>query len=202
MSGRYPATWDDLTPDEELVGWTQRGQREAFGILYDRYLVKVYGYCFRFLKEQEAARDANSIVFTRALAALPTFRVEAPPGSFRKWLFTIAHNVIIDEARGRRATAPLTEATWLIDQAPSPEQSAIDTEDQRTLHDLMLQLSVDQRHVIALRLAGLSAAEIGVVLGRPRNAIDGIQHRALLKLKELATSHPAMATAHGGIGRE
>ena len=36
--------------------------------------------------------------FLRALAALPSYRA----GSFRSWLFTIAHNVITDALRRRR----------------------------------------------------------------------------------------------------
>lgn len=194
--------WDEATPDDVLVEWTQRGQREAFGVLYDRYLPKVYSYCYRLLGEREAAQDANSIVFTKVLAALPVYRAGLPAGSFRGWLFAIAHNVIADELRARRGTAPLEAAVWLLDPAPSPEEQAVAAAERCTVAALLPRLSADQEHVIALRLSGLTAAEIGGVLGRPRNAIDGIHHRALLRLKELVAASTAPAATQGGSGRD
>jgi DNA-directed RNA polymerase specialized sigma24 family protein len=64
---------------------------------------------------------------------------------------------------------------------------------------LLPQLTPDQQHVVALRLSGLSAVEVGEALGKPRNAIDAIQHRALLRLRSLvATSEAAVSTTRGG----
>ena len=41
--------------DEHLVALAQRGDREAFGVLYDRYVPGVYGYGYRLLGTREAA---------------------------------------------------------------------------------------------------------------------------------------------------
>jgi len=193
---RRPPSWDDATPDEELVGLAQRGQRDAFGALFDRYLSGVYGYCFRCLGEREAAQDANSIVFSNALAALATYRPGAGAG-FRSWLFAIAHNVIADELKARRGNASLDAVAWLLDPAPSPEDRAIADDRRRTVLGLLPHLSADQEQVIALRLSGLTAVEIGEVLGRPRNAIDGIHHRALIRLRELVATGSAPAVVGG-----
>jgi RNA polymerase sigma-70 factor (ECF subfamily) len=187
--------WGAATADEELVARAQAGEREAFGALYDRYLPRVYGYCYRLLGSREAAEDANTEVFMRALAALPTYR----SGSFRSWLFTIAHHVITDELRRRRPALSLDAVGDLSDGGPSPEAQAIAAADTRAVLDLLPRLSADQRHVVALRLSGLSAAEIGEALGKPRNAVDGIHHRAVLRLRALvATGEPAAGTKGGG----
>ena len=69
----------ETTSDEELVLRAQGGEREAFGALYDRYLGRVYAYCYRVLGNHETAEDANAEVFERALLALPKYRT----GSFR-----------------------------------------------------------------------------------------------------------------------
>jgi RNA polymerase sigma-70 factor (ECF subfamily) len=179
--------------DEELVALTQAGDREDFALLYDRYLPRVYGYCYRLLGEREAAEDANTDVFMHALSALPAYR----SGSFRSWLFTIAHNVIADELRRRRPTLSL-EAAGALPDPTSLEQSAATAADWDSVLALMPHLSPDQRHVIALRLSGLSAVEIGEALGKPRNAIDGIHHRALLRLRSLVATGETAATAKGG----
>ena len=196
---RHAPEWDEATPDEELVGWAQRGQRDAFGVLFDRYLPRVYGYCYRLLDEREAAEDANSIVFTKALAALPGFRPKTPAGSFRGWLFAIAHNVITDELRAQRVTEPLEAAESVHDPELSPEDLTISALERQTVLDLLTHLSADQREVVALRLSGLTATEIGVAMGRPRNAIDGIHHRALLRLRDLVRAGAGPAATEGRV---
>lgn len=181
------------TSDEELVAQAQRGHREAFGLLYDRYLPRVYGYCYRLLGEREAAEDANTDVFMRALAALPAYR----EGSFRSWLFAIAHNEIVDALRRRRPTVSLDEVSHLIDHSVF-EEAADTAADWSRVQLALPLLSEDQRHVVALRLAGLSAAEIGEALGKPRNAIDGLHHRALLRLRSLVATGETTAARKGG----
>ena len=181
------------TTDEELVAQAQRGDREAFAVLYDRYLPRVHGYCYRLLGEREAAEDAATDVFMRALAALPACRAK----SFRSWLFTIAHNVIADEWRRQRPTVSLTVAADVADPV-SLEEAAATVADWSSVLSVLPRLSDDQRHV-AMRLSGLSAVEIGDAMGKPRNAIDGIHHRALLRLRSLvATGEMATTTTRGG----
>jgi RNA polymerase sigma-70 factor (ECF subfamily) len=186
--------WDASIADEELVARAQQGEREAFGVLYDRYLSRVYAYCYRLLGEREAAEDANTEVFMRTLSALPTYHV----GSFRSWLFAIAHNVVADEVRRRRPTVPLTAAVNLPDRSPSLEELAAASAERAAVLSLLPRLSEDQRQVVALRLSGLNAVEIGEVMGKPRNAIDGIQHRALVRLRSLVSTGTTMATGKGG----
>ena len=180
--------------DEALVALVQRGDREAFGLLYDRYLPRVYGYCLRLLRDQEQAEDANTEVFVRALAGLPAYRA----GSFRSWLFTIAHNVTTDHLRQRSRTISMELAPEPVDPHAF-EDSVLMAAEWERIERALAQLSPDQQQVIALRLAGLTAVEIGAALGKPRNAIDGLQHRALLRLKSLvATGDAAVSNGQGG----
>jgi RNA polymerase sigma-70 factor (ECF subfamily) len=191
--GHRPS-WDASIADEDLVARAQQGEREAFGALYDRYLPRVYAYCYRLLGEREAAEDANTEVFMRTLSALPAYHV----GSFRSWLFAIAHNVVADELRRRRPTVSLTAAVDLPDPSPSLEEVAAASAERAAVLALLPRLSEDQRQVVALRLAGLDAVEIGAALGKPRNAIDGIQHRALLRLRSLVGTGKTTAMGKGG----
>jgi RNA polymerase sigma-70 factor (ECF subfamily) len=195
MFRRDPPSRDEALVDEELAERARCGQREAFGTLYDRYLPHVYRYCYRLLGNREAAEDANSRVFMNALAALPKFQTR----SFRSWLFAIAHNVVVDELRAKRVSIPLEFASDLLDPAPSPEAAAIAAVERHAIVALLPQLAEDQRHVVALRLAGLSAAEIGEVLGKPRNAVDGLQHRAVLRLQALLAAGAGMSPKGGSL---
>jgi RNA polymerase sigma-70 factor, ECF subfamily len=186
--------WDATTTDEDLVVLAQHGERAAFGALYDRYLPRIYAYCYRLLGDREAAEDANTEVFMRALTALAVYRT----GSFRSWLFAIAHNVVADARRQQRPTVPLAEAINLADPNPSLEERVMAAADRSTIAALLPRLSADQQHVVALRLSGLSATEISEAMGKPRNAIDGLHHRALLRLRSLMAIGETTTTKGGG----
>ncbi|MCA9877436.1 MAG: RNA polymerase sigma factor [Thermomicrobiales bacterium] len=180
--------------DEELVLLAQRGDRDAFGLLYDRYLSRVHGYCYRVLGTRESAEDATTETFIRALAGLPGCRA----GSFRPWLFAIAHNVTVDVLR-RQRTISLAHVPEPVDPAEF-EDAVLTAADWQRIERVLGHLSDDQRHVVALRLTGLSTAEIGESLGKTRNAIDALQHRALLRLKSLVATSEATASNDQGGG--
>jgi RNA polymerase sigma-70 factor (ECF subfamily) len=168
--------------DEAIEVGRAKRDRQAFAPLYVRYFDKVYGYCYRRLGMADEAADATSMVFARALTALPTCRDEA----FRSWLFAIAHNVLADHYRGRREERSLDDALEVPDRGQSPEEAAIVAEARATVTRLLGQLPDEQRHVMELRLAGLTSREIGEMLGKQPNAIDQAQFRAMTRLKLLA----------------
>jgi RNA polymerase sigma-70 factor (ECF subfamily) len=192
---RTPIDWNATSSDDELVGWAQRGQREAFGLLYDRHFGSVYGYCYRSLGEREAAQDAAAETFRKALVALPTYR----PHAFRGWLFAIARHVVADAARERHADLSLDAAAAVPDTGDSWEDVALAHVELASLVALLPQITADQHEAIAMRLAGLSPAEIGISLGKSRAAIDMTLHRALLRLRELMVV--GTETVTGGSGR-
>ena len=153
---------------------------QAFALLYARYLDPVYRYCLRRLGSRAAAEDATSIVFTKALAGLPRYRAE----SFRAWLFTIAHHVVVDQYREARPSQPLEEAFAVADAGPSPEETALAAEDRSTVRALLALLTDRQREVVELRLAGLTGAEIARALGRSQSDVNVTQFRAMARLRE------------------
>ncbi|HEY7031958.1 MAG TPA: sigma-70 family RNA polymerase sigma factor [Thermomicrobiales bacterium] len=178
--------WSD--EDEQALAVCARTDRMAFGVLYDRYVARVYGYCYRRLTTPEEAEDATSLVFTRALAALPRYRDNGP--SFAAWLFAIAHNVVVDELRARRERD--RGMPWSgdgvprdVDPAPGPEENALFAEDVRELRALVSHLPAEQAQLIELRLAGLTDKEIAFVLGRSHGAVRVAQYRAVRRLRTM-----------------
>jgi RNA polymerase sigma-70 factor, ECF subfamily len=157
----------------------------AFAALYRRYAVDVYRYCYRRLGTREAAEDATSQIFTRALAGLPGLRGRP----FRPWLFTIARNVVIDLYRVERATASLDAIAEWEDPAPTPESAAITGEDRSAIRVLLSQLPERERQIVELRLAGLSGQEIAQALDCSHGAVRVAHHRALERLRALAEEY-------------
>ena len=169
------------TVDDATLVAIAKGDRRAFAPLYRRYVGPVYRYCAVRLDSREAAEDACSLVFTKALAALPGCRETA----FRSWLFAIAHNVVTDAYRARRPTAPLPDAAALHDHAPSPEESAIAGDERQSVQALLARLAPEQARVLELRLAGLTDTEIARVLHRSPGAVRATQFRAVARLRRL-----------------
>lgn len=174
-------------PDLDDVRAAQR-DRAAFGALYRRYLDRVYGYCFYLLGDHHDAEDVTERTFVAALAAIDGFRDEG--ATFRAWLFRIAHNQLANalRTRERQRAASLDAVAEPIAHA-DPVGLVTLAEDARGLRHALERLPDDRRQVVVLRFVdGLSAREIGSVLGRSEGAIRVLQHRALRELAQILAS--------------
>ena len=173
-------------PDPDLVDVrAAQVDHSAFSTLYRRYLDRVYGYCFYLLGDHHDAEDATERTFLAALAAIDRYRDQGL--TFRAWLFRIAHNQLANvlRARSRQRTAPLDAV--MEPMAPGdPAAELVQAEEARTVRHAVALLAEDRRQVIVLRFVdGLSAREIGAVIGRSEGAVRVLQHRALRDLAAL-----------------
>ena len=178
----------DEASDEVLVALAVQ-DRQAFGLLNDRYVGPIYRYCHSRLGDREAAEDATSLVFARALAALPTHRGV----SFRSWLFTIAHHVVLNTRRDASVDRPLDLALAVADPSPSPEDLAAASERRHAVSHALALLPAEQRDVVVLRLAGLTGPEVATTLGRSHDSVRATQRRALAHLRQLLGITPEAA---------
>lgn len=174
-SGLVPRSVD---PDARLVA-AARADRQAFGALYDRYFERVLAYARLRIRDTSACEDVTSTVFANALAKLESFRGE---GSFAGWLFQIARNAVYDRQR-QLVPEQLSESVAAL--GPSAEQRLVDQERADLLRHLVRSLEPEQQHLLALRYgAGLSYAEIGVIVGAPEGTVRVRLHRLLHHLRE------------------
>jgi len=181
------------TTDGQLIA---SGDPAVFAELYDRHVDAIYRYCRLRLPNAQEAEDATAVVFEKAFAAYPP----APTGTFRAWLFTIAHNVVVSfyRTRSRRGHhRPLDDALHVADPGPTPEEDVLLADEQRRLHQALARLPQSQRRVVELRLAGLLGAEIAEVLQRSPAAVRQLQFRAMQRLRELLIESPAPAPKEG-----
>jgi RNA polymerase sigma-70 factor (ECF subfamily) len=176
-----------LYEEEALIDRARRGERSAFGELYDRYADAIYRYVAFRVRDDDAAEDVTSDVFIKAMVALPRYESRQ---AFLAWLYRIARNAVIDRSRlaSRRVETALTEpmAAGLVanDAAADPESHVVASERRERLRLALAELSADQQDVIALRfVAGLSAEEVAVVLRKPASTVRGIQMRGLRALR-------------------
>lgn len=154
----------------------------AFAFLYRKYVADIYRYCYRRLDDREAAEDVTSQIFMQAYAALPSLGSKP----FRPWLFAIARNALIDLYRRQRP--PSTSLDQVLDRhddAPSPEDRAIEGEGVAAIRTLFGQLSERDRQVVELRLAGLTGPEIAEAMHCNPAVVRTAQHRAFTRIRAL-----------------
>jgi len=91
----------DASTDGELLERTRAGDREAFGVLYERRHELVTAFLLKRTRDPEVAMDLMAETFAAALIALAD-RPPAIAGSAAPWLLTIARNSLIDSYRHGR----------------------------------------------------------------------------------------------------
>lgn len=146
-----------------------------------------------------SADDVAQEVCLAVLRALPRFRDQGKP--FTAFVYGIAAHKVADAQRAAMrgsAVAAVATVPERADSAPGPEQWAVSNDLARRLSNLLGLLSETSREIIMLRVgAGLSADEVGAVLGMSAPAVRVAQSRALARLRTLVGTHTD-EVRHGG----
>jgi RNA polymerase sigma-70 factor (ECF subfamily) len=181
--------WLRELDEEALVEAAQRDVA-AFGVLYARYQDRIYTYLRTRVGQAEDAADLTQQVFVQALVALPRYRTQGV--SLAAWLFRIARNIATDWQRRQR---PMV--SWdAVPEAFHP--CSMDTADGALLqreafappYALLAGLNAQTREALVLRFtAQPTLEEIGVVLGKSKEAVRKQVSRALHTLKEQYHDH-------------
>jgi len=160
---------------------------EAFGQLYDRYVVRIYNYIYYRVSNVGDAEDLTAKVFFKALDNIGKYRHMGLP--FSAWLYRIAHNQVANFHRDRSRVKEISIDDLVLSDAgsrPSPELAFQMNEEQKALLRLLNDLSPQKRDLIVLKFVHrLSNAEIGKVFGKSEGAIKSLYHRTLLELRDL-----------------
>jgi RNA polymerase sigma-70 factor (ECF subfamily) len=165
----------------------------AFLAIFQRYRDPVFRYCHRSLGNREAAEDAVQTTFMRAFAKLKSCKNR---DKFHAWLFTIAHNVIVDAHRSSKPSSSIDWVDEMPDSAASPEDLAIAAAELLHITALLGKLPALQREVVELRLQGMTDKEIAGILGKSHQAIRAAQYRALVQLRSLAGIESKKGSGH------
>lgn len=159
------ASWEESSKllDEEhvLVDAAQKGDREAFAILVERYWDRLYRWLYHLTHDGHAAEDVVQETFLKAFAGLRLFRAGS---NFRAWLFRIGHNCFVNQRRGRtRKNQPYPDN--LADADEGPVERALNREALQMLAQAVGQLPSEYRAAFLLRAEeGMSFRQIADVL--------------------------------------
>lgn len=167
--------------EQQLITKAQLGNKGAWNQLVKRYESAIYNYGVRMTGNAEDASDLMQEVFISVFRNLSSFRNQ---GSFRSWLFRIAHYRCIEFYRRKRPMQGLDDTPEVIDQALSPEQGLALKQSNVELVAAMQRLPINQRAVIELKFFGqFTFEEIAEQLGVSSNTAKSRMYSALEKLK-------------------
>ncbi len=88
----------DRDADSQLMRRVQRGDREAFAALVERYQKPIYNFILRTVRDEAEAEDLAQNTFVQVWKSARRYRVAA---RFSTWLYTIARNLALNEIRRR-----------------------------------------------------------------------------------------------------
>ncbi|MEE8608466.1 MAG: sigma-70 family RNA polymerase sigma factor [Nitrospiraceae bacterium] len=171
------------TDDTGLIVRAAKGDREAFGDLYERYVFRVFRHVYYLTNNTHTAEDLTAQTFLKALEAIHRYEVRGI--TFLAWLLRIAYNLTMNHKKLRsNGNSPLPEAVEVQGTAYSPEATCEAVADGEQVWAGVQRLKADQRQVIVMRfIDGLSYPDIAKVLGKSIGAVRVIQCRALCALR-------------------
>ena len=173
------ARLDRLT-DAELALEAQHGNRQALNELLHRHADRVFAICRRVLANPEDAKDAAQ----EALLAISRGVLHFDGRSqFTTWLYRVATNAALDEARRKNRRAVPTDRLPEMASNDNLESTVIN---QMVIDAALLEIPEEFRAAVALRdLCGLDYAEIAAVLEIPAGTVRSRIARGRAALAQL-----------------
>jgi RNA polymerase sigma-70 factor (ECF subfamily) len=171
--------------EESLLIEQAKTNSEAFGILYERYVDRIYKYVYYRTGNVADAEDLTARIFERAMNHIGTYQDQGVP--FSAWLYRIAHNLVANwyRDRSRHTFIALEDISQLTVTDHGPEFAAQLLEDKQALREAISRLPVERQELLMLKfIEHLSNAEIGEIIGRSEGAVKSLYHRTLLSLRE------------------
>jgi RNA polymerase sigma-70 factor (ECF subfamily) len=160
-----PAVMAEKTIDVGVIEACQKGDRDAFRLLFETYKDKVFSIAvYSFDGDQTLASDVAQQIFLKLMTSIGQFRGES---AFTTWLYRLVVNACIDERRRRRRFVPFGEAVPMsrIEDKRSQERSYARAELADSVKAAIAQLKPKFRLPILLKyVEGMSYEEIAVVL--------------------------------------
>ena len=168
-------------PDEELMLAYRHGDAGAFETLYKRHRGALYRFVLRALKHRSAAEELFQEVWIRVIEARGRY---APQARFTTWLYTIAHNLLVDHWRRKGLTLVSLDTEDVPMESANPARRAEARESLARFLQALEALPAAQREAFLLHEeAGLTAAEIAAATGSNEEAAKSRLRYALAKLK-------------------
>ena len=168
-------------PDEELMAAYRDGDAAAFETLYARHRARLYRFVLRAVKSRPIGEEVFQEIWLRVIEARGRY---SPRARFTTWLYTIAHNHLVDHWRKRGLTLVALEDDELPGASPDPAEHAEARESLARFAQALEALPPLQREAFLLHEeGGLSVAEIAAATKTNEEAAKSRLRYAMAKLR-------------------
>lgn len=167
---------------ETTVSFFMANYQHKFSKLYDKQVERIYRFIFLKVGSRETAEDLTAQVFTKGWER---FRLGQKIKNPSAYLFQIARSKVADYYRSSsKYQFVSTEANFVVDPSPLPEQTEQKKSDIEELQKYLGELQNDYQDVLILRyINDCSYKEIARVMARTEGAARVLVHRALKELR-------------------
>ena len=170
--------------EEDVLTRAAQGDRDAFGLLYGRYIDRIFNYVYYRTGNLHDAEDLTARVFQRAMNHIQNYTDRGVP--FSAWLYRIAHNLVANwhRDRSRRQEIPINDVPSLPSKGDHPERNLVHSQEQDSLLRLIRRLPPERQSLLILKFVeDMSNAEIGAIMGRSEGAVKLLLFRSRQALK-------------------
>jgi RNA polymerase sigma-70 factor (ECF subfamily) len=168
--------------DAELLVRVADRDREAFELLYRRYVRSVFGLALRRLRDRQRAEDAVQETFAAVWRSAASYRPERGPAA--PWLYAVARNAVVDRQRVRQE--PPSEVPETASGELGPAERAEASYVSWRVHRALEELPEKEREVLELAYwSELSQSEVAEYLHIPLGTVKTRTRSALARLADL-----------------
>lgn len=179
-----------LTEEAALVMAAKKNP-DSFGLLYERYVDRVYAYIYNRIGNAQDAEDLTARTFYQALSRLASYEDRGFP--FSAWLFRIAHNLVANWHRDHSKRRFLSlDRVWSHSRDEAlPDERVEQEEKHGALWEAIERLPDDRRDLLIYKFSSrLSNVEIGKIMNKSESAIKSLYFRTLAALRtDLQENH-------------
>jgi len=168
-----------LPEDTELVERLQKGDVEAFDLIYEKYSMNLYSFGLKYLRSKEESEELVQSVFLKLWENYKSLNKDL---SFKSYLFTIAYNDICKLFRKRNYRQKFIDDT--LHENYHSSSGMEESIDYKSVMDLVQQiinkLPVRQKSIfLKSRQEGKSTKEIAEEIGLSPGTVDNYISEAL-----------------------
>jgi RNA polymerase sigma-70 factor, ECF subfamily len=175
------AVTSDAT-DTELLTRVADRDRDAFELLYQRYVRSIFGLALRRLRDRQRAEDAVQETFAAIWRSARSYKPERGPAA--PWLYAIARNAIIDRFRTHVDTSG--DVPEIVAAEAGPADRAEASFVSWRVHRALEELPEREREVVELAYwSGMSQSEVAEYLHIPLGTVKTRTRSALSRLADV-----------------
>ena len=191
--------------DAEVIARAQRGDAEAFRMLYEKHKRRVYSLCLRMTTNTAEAEDLAQEAFLQLYRKIGTFRGES---AFSTWLHRLSVNVVLMHLRKKSLPVVSLEETTQGGEEDSARRDfgSDDVALTGSIDRLQLQRAVQSlppgyRMIFVLHdVEGYEHNEIAKIAGCSVGNSKSQLHKARMKLRDLLKMNRAEKAGKSRVG--